>query len=390
MNVLRLLLILTVLILFSCQTHIPSSSVNADSKTSQADKSPASAKTIDESTAEQGPSQSDTPLVAEKPADRPKTASKPPEPDRPLSSPGIEKPHSLPEDTPSADSINGYPSAASDSSQETAAANAAESSSPSDDSTNRLVTMNNQADAPPSIASNESTEGHSQPETEASSASALPKTTEARNSTQSEEPSPTTDSSYGLAVVQPHAQAQITSAAADPSKNALSESSSSGAQESSPSADSEKDGISPKDGTILIRPQSDRFNNGTTIEMDPAQQEEIEDIYQVIMELNWVIASRNYNRWLDRLTESYKDKFTSPDTLKMISEFPKLAFRSISLRTLKDYFHLVVVPSHSSTFFSHIEMLEDNRVVVYTSFKGQRAKLYQLVKVENSWKIAEW
>ena len=66
-----------------------------------------------------------------------------------------------------------------------------------------------------------------------------------------------------------------------------------------------------------------------------------------------------------------------------------MLFRSV-LKDLKGYFDWVVVPSRSRAVLGEIVFVGETQVVAYSSFDGQRAKLYELERINGDWKITVW
>jgi hypothetical protein len=118
----------------------------------------------------------------------------------------------------------------------------------------------------------------------------------------------------------------------------------------------------------------------------------MEEVRNFIDELNRIISNRNYNAWRAVLSQEYYDEISSPDHLRELSEQPAMKTRGIVLRTLQDYFIHVVVPSRANSRVDDIEFIGQNRVKVFaisTNRAGeeQRLRLYDLEKINNSWRI---
>jgi hypothetical protein len=129
------------------------------------------------------------------------------------------------------------------------------------------------------------------------------------------------------------------------------------------------------------------------------------DITEFITELNGIIRARNYNAWLAHLSPSYFDEVNTRGFLDAKTEElyrrdlilaqnlgrdPKTVEKRI-LKTTRDYFELVVVPSRASDRVDDISFLSDNRVRAYTvdERRGVRLVLYDLAYINNKWLIAE-
>jgi hypothetical protein len=129
------------------------------------------------------------------------------------------------------------------------------------------------------------------------------------------------------------------------------------------------------------------------------------DITEFISELNGIIRARNYNAWLAHLSPSYFDEVNSRAFLEEKTEDlykrdlilaqnmgrdQKTVEKRI-LRTTRDYFDLVVVPSRANDRVDDISFLSDSRVRAYTvdERRGVRLVLYDLAYINNKWLIAE-
>ena len=126
------------------------------------------------------------------------------------------------------------------------------------------------------------------------------------------------------------------------------------------------------------------------------------DINSLIEELNKIIRARNYNAWVSYLADSYFQEIGSQDFLAARTEElykrdqivasnlgrdPKRVQKNI-LRTPKDYFDDIVVPSRSNDRMDDIDFISENRVKAYTvDSRGNRLVLYDLEQIDGKWKI---
>lgn len=111
------------------------------------------------------------------------------------------------------------------------------------------------------------------------------------------------------------------------------------------------------------------------------------DIKDVIAELNAVIQSEDYDKWLSFVTPEYIRHFSDPEVLKKASNQPLLRKYNIRLRSLRDYFTYVVVPSRSNARLDEIVFQDETHVKAIMMIDGQRTILYQLEKKGEEWKI---
>ena len=126
------------------------------------------------------------------------------------------------------------------------------------------------------------------------------------------------------------------------------------------------------------------------------------DIQSLIEELNRIIRARNYNAWLGYLDDSYLSEISSPAFLEEKTEElyrrdqivasnmgrdPRNVEKKI-LRTPRDYFDNVVVPSRANDRVDDIAYISETRVRAYTvDSRGNRLILYDLAIIGEKWKI---
>ena len=126
------------------------------------------------------------------------------------------------------------------------------------------------------------------------------------------------------------------------------------------------------------------------------------EVQAFIADLNRLIRAKNYNAWRGHLADSYLKEISSQAFLDERTEElyrrdqvvaqnmgrdPKRVQKKI-LRTPKDYFDNVVVPSRSNDRMDEIDFVSENRVKAYTvNSQGQRLILYDLEIIESNWKI---
>jgi len=119
----------------------------------------------------------------------------------------------------------------------------------------------------------------------------------------------------------------------------------------------------------------------------------MEEVQHFIEELNGIIRSRNYNLWRAALSDDYFYEISSPRNLEQLTEQPAMKTRKIVLRTARDYFTYVVVPSRANSRVDAIEFISKNRVKAFTIITNrageeqQRLRLYDLEKIDDIWKI---
>ena len=126
------------------------------------------------------------------------------------------------------------------------------------------------------------------------------------------------------------------------------------------------------------------------------------DIQALIADLNRIIRARNYNSWIEYLDESYLNLISSREFLEEKTEElykrdqivagnlgrdPAHVEKKI-LRTPRDYFNNVVVPSRSQDTLDDIAFVSETHVKAYTvDLRGQRLVLYEFETIGGKWKI---
>jgi len=126
------------------------------------------------------------------------------------------------------------------------------------------------------------------------------------------------------------------------------------------------------------------------------------EIQALISDLNRIIRARNYDAWINYLDESYLGLISSRDFLNERTEDlykrdqivaqnmgkdPRLVEKKI-LRTARDYFTNVVVPSRSNDRVDDIDFISEHNVKAYTiDTRGQKLVLYHLAEINGKWKI---
>ncbi len=72
-----------------------------------------------------------------------------------------------------------------------------------------------------------------------------------------------------------------------------------------------------------------------------------EEIESTIKKLNRIISDKDYKNWVRNLTNQYIANKSDPDFLNKMSSSAILKRDNIKLKSLKDYFYYVVVPSRA-------------------------------------------
>lgn len=137
-------------------------------------------------------------------------------------------------------------------------------------------------------------------------------------------------------------------------------------------------------------PEPEHTADTETYEMGEEEyQETKKDLSNLVEQLNQIIASRNYQRWLTYLTSEYKEYYSDNEVLRKYSEAPLLKKYDIKLRSLKDYFNYVVVASRKDVHIDDIKALSENKVRAYMIVNNKPIVVYTLEKVDGQWKITK-
>jgi hypothetical protein len=114
------------------------------------------------------------------------------------------------------------------------------------------------------------------------------------------------------------------------------------------------------------------------------------DISELIEKLNGIIKSNNFQNWKQYLSKDYIDYYSDPEVLNEKSQSPLLTKYKIVLRSLEDYFNYVVVGSRQNVKLDEIKALDRNRIKAYMFINNTSVIIYELVKIDNTWKIGKF
>ncbi len=112
-----------------------------------------------------------------------------------------------------------------------------------------------------------------------------------------------------------------------------------------------------------------------------------DEIEATIEELNKIIKAENFEKWKTYLTGEYIETYSGKEKLAEVSDQPIMKRNNIVIRSLKEYFQYVVVPSRSNARLDDLEFIDSDHVRAIMEIRGQRVILYQLEKTEDNWKI---
>jgi hypothetical protein len=146
-------------------------------------------------------------------------------------------------------------------------------------------------------------------------------------------------------------------------------------------------GTAKSQGTGAERDSTAAFDSSKI--SDEQRASTMQEVQAFINDLNKVISAKNYNAWKDSLSPEYFERISSAENLRLLSEMPQMKAQKKVLKTPKDYFDFVVVPSRADSRVDEIEFLTLYKVKAYTKKDGtaDRMILYDLEKNNNMWKI---
>lgn len=158
--------------------------------------------------------------------------------------------------------------------------------------------------------------------------------------------------------------------------------------------------LTPKDEEVV----KDQPTEETIVAEEVTTPDPVDEVYEVTEEeyeetflqiddfvaiLNNIISKGDFNSWKEYLSESYIEKYGSKEYLKELSENPVLKDYGVKLKTLRDYFRFVVVPSRSEVKIDEIQFVTEEKIRVYTYTQNTKFVVYQLIRNESGWLITE-
>lgn len=112
------------------------------------------------------------------------------------------------------------------------------------------------------------------------------------------------------------------------------------------------------------------------------------EVEEVILTLNELIRSDDFEGWREYLTQEYIDEITSEENLAELNQSTLLQRNDIVIEDLEDYFEYVVAPSRSNLRLDDIEFIDDNTVQAIMIVRDRRAILYLLRRIDGEWRIS--
>ncbi len=158
------------------------------------------------------------------------------------------------------------------------------------------------------------------------------------------------------------------------------------AVEEEPAPEPEKEAIG-EDEVVEAEEETPADEPGVFVVSEEVFTETFQDIENLISDLNGIIRAKNYDSWLTYLTGEYYELYNSHEKLQEISQQPILQKYGIRLRTLRDYFEYVVVPSRSQAKLDDLIFTDNTHIKAIMLINGKRSILYSLEKIDGMWKI---
>ena len=123
---------------------------------------------------------------------------------------------------------------------------------------------------------------------------------------------------------------------------------------------------------------------GVTITKETYNQTKTE-MEIIVDKLNHITATKDYAQGLTFLSDEYKRYYSQTATLNKVSE--ALPVKGIKLKSLKDYFTYVFVPSRQNVRVEDIKFVSPTRVNVIMKQANVSLLGYSLENIDSSWKL---
>ena len=107
----------------------------------------------------------------------------------------------------------------------------------------------------------------------------------------------------------------------------------------------------------------------------------------VLRELNALISKRDFETWLEYLSDDYRSFYNDPEELATLSESRRLRSTGIDLESIEDFFLHVVVPSRANLTLDDLVFRSETEVEAIMVIQDQRISVYRLELIQGYWKI---
>lgn len=149
--------------------------------------------------------------------------------------------------------------------------------------------------------------------------------------------------------------------------------------------------IEKKKPVVEVKPEPVEEKNtviaefeGVTITKETYDQTKTE-MEKIVEKLNRITAAKDYTQWITFLSKEYQQQYSQALTLKKVSE--ALPVKGIKLKSLRDYFMYVFVPSRQNVRVDDIQFVSPTRVDVIMKQANVSLLVYGLENVDDNWKL---
>jgi len=149
-------------------------------------------------------------------------------------------------------------------------------------------------------------------------------------------------------------------------------------------------GCKTKNATII-----DESGEKVSSEISQAYYDQsLAEIISFLNTIDAIIKKADFEAWQKHCSEAYLKHYAHPEVLKELSQRPMLKTQNLKLKTLKDYFLQVFIPSRlelGNLTIDKLEFITPTRVKVLVRINNASYLLYLLEKDDkNNWKISLW
>lgn len=117
-----------------------------------------------------------------------------------------------------------------------------------------------------------------------------------------------------------------------------------------------------------------------------AFQEDKKDIMNIIDDLNDVMKNKDYNTWLNYISDGSKEYWSNPANLASVAN--RLPIKGIKIKSLRDYFIFVFIPSRANSKVEEIRYISPVLVKAVEPKENEDLIYYIFEKSKNDgWKI---
>jgi len=134
-------------------------------------------------------------------------------------------------------------------------------------------------------------------------------------------------------------------------------------------------------------PADAQASTTTFVATEDLYKKTFDEVQKAVAELTRIIAAGDYDQWVASLTADYVRITGSAESLQEASSAQVLKKNGIVLRTLRDYFEYVVMPSRDQVSLEEITFVDATHVKAITQMQSRRIILYYLVREDDRWKV---